>query len=63
MGEIIDKAKGKAKQIGGILSDDKQLQTEGEIDEAKGKAKGVVNKVVDAAENAANKVKQAVNKL
>lgn len=63
MGEIIDKAKGKAKQIGGIIADDKKLQTEGEIDEAKGKAKGVVNKVVDAAENAANKVKQAVNKL
>lgn len=63
MGEIIDKAKGKAKQIGGILADDEQLKTEGELDEAKGKAKGVVNKVIDAAENAANKVKQSVNKL
>ena len=37
MGEIIDKVKGKAKQIEGIITGDKARQQEGEIDEAKGK--------------------------
>jgi uncharacterized protein YjbJ (UPF0337 family) len=63
MGEIIDKAKGKAKQAAGVITDDKNLQTEGEIDEATGKAKGLVNRVVEAAEDAAKKVKDAVKRI
>ncbi|MGZ3407776.1 MAG: CsbD family protein [Polyangia bacterium] len=63
MGEIIDKVKGKAKQIEGILKGDKALQYEGEIDEAKGNFKGVVNKVADAAHNAVDAVKEKVKKL
>jgi hypothetical protein len=36
MGEIIDKVKGKAKQVEGILTGDKARQQEGELDEALG---------------------------
>src|SRR5579871_1771833 len=52
MGEIIDKVKGKAKQVEGIITGDKARQNEGKLDEAKGKIKGVVNRVEDAVEGA-----------
>ena len=52
MGEIIDKIKGKAKQVEGILTGDKARQHEGEVDEAKGKLEGIVNRVEDAVEHA-----------
>ncbi len=63
MGEIIDKVKGKAKQIEGILTGDKARQQEGRTDETKGKIKGAVNKVEDAANKAVAAVKQAVKKI
>lgn len=67
MGEIIDKVKGKAKQIEGILTGDKARQQEGELDEAKGNVKGVVNdvanKVEGAVHHAVDAVKKAVKKL
>lgn len=40
MGELIDKAKGKAKEVGGKITGDRSLETEGELDQAKGKVKG-----------------------
>jgi uncharacterized protein YjbJ (UPF0337 family) len=40
MGEIIDKAKGKAKQVEGDLTGDRERHAEGRLDEAKGKLKG-----------------------
>lgn len=63
MGQIVDKIKGKAKQVEGILTGDKVRQGEGALQEAKGEAKSVVNKVKDAAVNAVDAVKQAVKKI
>ena len=40
MGELIDKAKGKAKQVEGAITGDHQRQGEGLLDEMKGKVKG-----------------------
>jgi len=63
MGEIIDKLKGKAKQVEGILTGDKARQREGEADEAKGKLEGVVNRVEETVERALVGAQQAVKKL
>ncbi len=40
MGEIIDKLKGKAKQVEGDLTGDRARHAEGRVDEAKGDLKG-----------------------
>ena len=40
MGELIDKIKGKAKQVQGRATGDKVREAEGVADEVKGKAKG-----------------------
>ena len=40
MGELIDKAKGKAKQAEGSITGDRSRQAEGLVDEIKGKVKG-----------------------
>lgn len=40
MGEIIDKIKGKAKQVQGRATGDRAKEAEGVADELKGKAKG-----------------------
>ena len=45
MGELMDKAKGKIKQAVADLTGDKKLKRQGERDEFKGKAKGVVEDV------------------
>ena len=42
-----DETKGRIKQAAGDLSDDKDLQREGKIDEAGGKAKEKANELVD----------------
>lgn len=55
MGEIIDKVKGKIKQVAGNLSGDRKLQNEGRVDSAKGKAKGAVEDVKHAVKDAAKK--------
>ena len=52
MGEMIDKAKGKIKQVQGDLTGDKKLHAEGVIDELKGKAKGAVERVKHAIKDA-----------
>ena len=39
MGELIDKAKGKAKQVEGAIKGDRREQVEGVIDEKKGEVK------------------------
>jgi uncharacterized protein YjbJ (UPF0337 family) len=63
MGEIIDKIKGKAKQVEGILTGDKARQHEGEVDEAKGKLEGIVDRVEDAVERAVVGAHDAVKKI
>jgi uncharacterized protein YjbJ (UPF0337 family) len=55
MGELIDKVKGKIKQTAGALSGDKKLERKGEVDEAKGEAKGAVADVKHAFKEAARK--------
>ena len=43
-----DKAKGHVKQAVGDLTDDKDLEREGKVDELAGKAKETVDKAKDA---------------
>jgi uncharacterized protein YjbJ (UPF0337 family) len=45
VGELIDKAKGKAKQVEGDLTGDRVRHAEGVLDETKGKIKGKVEEV------------------
>jgi uncharacterized protein YjbJ (UPF0337 family) len=63
MGEIIDKLKGKAKQIEGIITGDKARQQEGLLDTAKGEAKHVVNQVEAAVDSAVDAVKHVIKKI
>ncbi len=48
MGELIDKAKGKIKQVAGAVTGDEKLKAKGEVDELKGKVKGAVEDVKQA---------------
>lgn len=50
----IDKGKGRVKQAAGDLTDDRELEEEGKVDEMAGKAK-------DMLETARNKVSDAVD--
>jgi uncharacterized protein YjbJ (UPF0337 family) len=45
MGEIIDKLKGKIKQVEGSITGNRDRQAEGVIDEKKGEAKGKFEEV------------------
>jgi uncharacterized protein YjbJ (UPF0337 family) len=60
MGEIIDKTKGKIKQVVGDLTGNEGLKQEGERDELKGKVEGVVEGVKDAVKDAKHAIKAAV---
>ena len=55
MGEIIDKVKGKLKQVEGDLTNDPVRKAEGQLDELKGDIKGKFEEVKPArAKPAAN---------
>ena len=56
MGSIIDKIKGKAKEIEGRVTGDKLRTAQGKATQAKGSAKGV-------AERASAKVKAGVSRV
>jgi uncharacterized protein YjbJ (UPF0337 family) len=45
----IDKAKGRAKEAAGALTGDRELKSEGKLDQAAGKVKDVVDRVADKA--------------
>jgi uncharacterized protein YjbJ (UPF0337 family) len=45
MGEISDKLKGKAKQVEGDITGDRERHAEGTLDELKGKVKGKFEEV------------------
>ena len=45
MGELIDKMKGKAKEVVGSITGDRQRQAEGVADEQKGDLKGKFEEV------------------
>lgn len=55
MGELTDKAKGKAKEVAGVATGDRKLEGEGKIDQAKGRVK-------EAAEEVKHAVKEATRK-
>ena len=52
-----DKAKGAIKEGAGKLTGDKELETEGKLDKAKGSAHNVAGDVKDAARDAADAIK------
>lgn len=54
MGEMTDKAKGRAKEAVGDMTDDERLQREGKLDQLSGEAKG-------KTEDAKDKVQEGVD--
>lgn len=63
MGAFVDKTKGKIKQVVGGLTGNDSLRREGERDELKGKAKGVVEDVEHAVKGAVKDAKHAVKQV
>jgi uncharacterized protein YjbJ (UPF0337 family) len=57
MGEYIDRAKGKAKQVEGRLTGDDARKRQGAVDQVKGNLKGVVRKAESAAKNIGDALK------
>ena len=55
MSGTTDKIKGRVKEAVGALTDDKRLKREGKLDQATGKIKKTVERVVDKAKNAVNR--------
>jgi uncharacterized protein YjbJ (UPF0337 family) len=55
MGEIIDKVKGKIKQVAGKATGDKKLERQGKVDEVKGSVKGAVEEVKRGVKDAVKK--------
>ena len=73
MGEKTDQLKGKVKETAGILTDDKDLESEGKADRragdakeklehAKGKIEEVIDKAEDKVEEVIDKVKDALHR-
>jgi uncharacterized protein YjbJ (UPF0337 family) len=52
MGELIDKAKGKAKQVHGRVTGDRAREAEGKAEELKGEAKGAFEELKTDAKRA-----------
>lgn len=57
MSGAMDKITGRAKQAAGDLTDDDELEREGEADEAAGKMKDAVDDVKDGVDDAIDDVK------
>ena len=51
----MDEAKGRVKEAAGDLTDDKDLQREGKVDQATGKAKDKIDDVGDKAKDFVNR--------
>ncbi len=49
---VFEEAKGKVKEAAGDLTGDKDLQREGKVDQAEGKAKDVVDDAGDTVKDA-----------
>jgi len=62
MGELTDKAVGRAKQAAGALTGNDETKREGERDERKGDAKGAVNDAADKVKDGADSVKDKVSR-
>lgn len=55
---VLDKITGRAKQAAGDLTDNEELVSEGEADEAAGKAKDAVNDVEQGVDDKIDDVKE-----
>jgi uncharacterized protein YjbJ (UPF0337 family) len=53
MGQVMDKTKGKIKQVAGTLVGNDKLKADGKVDELKGKVKGALEDIKHAAKRAA----------
>ena len=62
MGEITDKAAGRAKQAAGALTGDDDTKHEGQAQEKKGEVKGAVNDAVDKAEEKLNDLREKASR-
>ena len=58
----MDDLKGRVKEAAGDLTNDKDLEREGKVDQAAGKAKDVVDNVKDKAQDAVETVKDKLNR-
>jgi len=54
----MDKAKGRAKEAAGALTDDDKLRREGKLDQAAGAVKNAAEKAVDKVKEAVHSVKR-----
>jgi uncharacterized protein YjbJ (UPF0337 family) len=50
-----DEAKGRIKEAAGDLTDNKDLQRQGKVDQASGKAKDAIDKASDKAKDAVDR--------
>ena len=57
MSGTTDQAKGRVKEATGVLTGDDKLRREGKVDQAAGKAKGVAERMKDAAKGAIDGVR------
>ncbi|HKJ56353.1 MAG TPA: CsbD family protein [Nitriliruptoraceae bacterium] len=62
MGGESDKAKGRVKQAAGDLTDNDELEREGERDEAAGKAKDKLDDMEQKGRDAVDSVKEKMNR-
>ena len=53
--ENTDEVKGRVKEAAGDLTGDKDMQREGKVDQASGKAKGAIDDAADKAKDALNR--------
>jgi uncharacterized protein YjbJ (UPF0337 family) len=60
VGELIDKAKGRAKRVAGAATNDKDLEAEGAMDETKGNVKGAFEDAKHGIKEGKEKVKRAL---
>ena len=51
----VDEAKGRVEQAAGILTGDRSLERDGQVDRTKGSVKGAVDRVAEALTRARNK--------
>ena len=62
MGAESDQVKGKAKEVAGIVTGDKDLESEGQADRRGGEAKEKVDKVEGKVEEVIDKAKDALHR-
>lgn len=55
MSGTTDTIKGRVKEAGGALTDDKRLKNEGKLDQSVGKIKTVIERAVDKVKGAVKK--------